>query len=87
MKYGLVEADFDRMLTEQSGRCAICGTTDPGVKGWNIDHDHNQEHKGKDSVRGLLCRPCNTALGFFGDDPQILEAAIAYLERHIAKGN
>lgn len=81
-KYGMVEADFQRMLTAQGGRCAICGTDDPGVKGWNIDHDHGREDIGIGAVRGLLCRPCNTALGFFRDDVAVLQAAIDYLARH-----
>jgi hypothetical protein len=30
-------------------------------------------------VRGLLCRSCNSALGFYADDPRLLRAALAYL--------
>src|ERR1700744_2010860 len=29
-KYGITPAEYDEMLAEQSGRCAICGSTDPG---------------------------------------------------------
>ena len=36
-KYGLTEADFDRMVSEQSGECAICGATDDRLV---VDHDH-----------------------------------------------
>ena len=32
-------------------------------------------------VRGLLCQPCNTALGMFEDDPKRMEEAISYLRK------
>ena len=39
-----------------------------------VDHCHDS---GK--VRGLLCHPCNAALGFLRDDPVIAAAATEYL--------
>lgn len=39
-----------------------------------VDHDHVT---GK--VRGLLCRQCNSALGFAGDNPERLERLARYL--------
>jgi hypothetical protein len=75
--YGLTEADFDAMLAAQHGRCAICRGEDPGTRGWAVDHDH-----GTGAVRGLLCTPCNTALGFFQDSPELLDAARRYLLSH-----
>ena len=41
-----------------------------------IDHDHTT---GK--VRGMLCHDCNTSLGKFRDNPDILRKAADYLER------
>jgi hypothetical protein len=44
-KYGLTEADWDRMVAEQGNRCAICRTDQPGGKGerWHIDHCHTSD--------------------------------------------
>lgn len=76
--YGITDADFDRMFDEQDGRCAICGTDEPGG-GYNTLHvDHNHE---TGFVRGLLCNNCNRGLGMFSDDAWRLEAATAYLLR------
>jgi hypothetical protein len=50
-------------------------TAQQGDFTWHVDHDHKT---GK--VRGLLCHPCNAALGLTRDDPSILRAMIEYLE-------
>lgn len=50
--------------------CQICGRCGNDV----VDHDHKTGR-----VRGVLCRDCNLALGFFRDDPRKLEQAIRYL--------
>jgi hypothetical protein len=58
--------------------CAICArTTGIGRFGQlHIDHDHVTGE-----VRGVLCHECNTGLGKFKDDPDLLAAAIKYLTR------
>jgi hypothetical protein len=66
-RYGLTQAQFDALLEEQDYACAMCLTSfDDGQK-ICIDHDHaccpvEKSSCGK-CVRGLLCIPCNTALG------------------------
>lgn len=80
--YGLTEDDFAAMLDAQEGKCAICGTSEPGGAAndtWKVDHDHATGH-----VRGLLCHRCNLGLGYFRDNPESLEAAIAYLANSAA---
>lgn len=76
-KYGITQAQYDELLIDQKERCPICGTGDPGAKGWCIDHCHDT-----DKVRGLLCNQCNTALGLMKEDPSALLAMVAYIEKH-----
>jgi len=73
--YGITQADYDRLLALQYGRCAICGTTNPGTRGtWRVDHDHETGQ-----VRSLLCDRCNLGIGYMQDDPDILMAAARYV--------
>jgi hypothetical protein len=76
--YGVTTEDYQRMLAEQNGCCAICGTDTPGGKGQrlHVDHCHDSSR-----IRGLLCTRCNTGLGQFLDDPARLTAAISYLAK------
>ena len=83
--YHMTLAEFDAKLARQGGRCAICGTNDPGGPGntFHVDHDHRccpGSHSCGKCVRGLLCFRCNNALGLFHDDRKILDSAIYYLQ-------
>lgn len=69
-RYGIGVVDFDRMLAEQGGVCAICGRAAPQ----HVDHDHVTG-----GVRGILCFNCNGGLGHFRDDVEHLAKAISYL--------
>ena len=71
-RYGLTLEEYDQILSDQDGKCKICKTEPVTVL--SVDHCHST---GK--VRGLLCSHCNTGLGMFKDDVQLLERAIAYL--------
>lgn len=79
--FGLTPDQYDAMLASQAGRCAACGSTDngdPRFDTFSIDHDHETG-----AVRGLLCSPCNRAMGQVGDDPDRLMSLVAYLlQRH-----
>lgn len=56
-------------------RCDCCGFSTRSGKLCR-DHDHAN---GKQ--RGGLCTQCNQGLGYFADDPILLEKAAAYLRR------
>lgn len=73
--YRMSKATFVAMYEEQGKRCAICKVKPEHPAGLLIDHNHAT---GK--VRGLLCSGCNTGLGHLKDSPDVLEAAMQYLE-------
>jgi hypothetical protein len=80
LKYGSSDSDYNRMLLDQGGTCAICCVPELLGGRWgklNLDHDHLT---GK--IRGLLCFRCNLAIGKFEDRIDLLESAIKYLKKH-----
>lgn len=69
---------YDSRFSEQGNVCAICGTSNPGGRGqFHADHNHSTSQP-----RGILCHNCNVALGNFKDNPEILRAAIEYLNKY-----
>lgn len=58
-------------------KCECCGEIQSNVKNLCIDHCHVT---GK--IRGILCRNCNTGLGFFKDSQIRLLQAIDYLKKN-----
>lgn len=82
-RFDLTREQFDAMLESQGRSCAICGTTDPGNRYWCVDHDHTccpaSNKTCGQCVRGILCSYCNAGLGQFRDDPNLLNAAAAYV--------
>lgn len=86
--YRMTEDQYNTMLEQQGGRCAICRTDKAGHKRgrsngrFSVDHDHSccdtYTSCGK-CIRGLLCHACNTGIGFLRDNPKILRAAIKYV--------
>jgi hypothetical protein len=73
-RYGLSREDYTKLLTLQNNRCAGCAREFTDTP--HIDHDHLT---GK--IRGLLCKSCNLALGFVGDNKITLKQLIEYLEK------
>jgi len=73
-RYGLDLAAYDALLRAQAFACAICHAS-PDTP-LHVDHDHDTGQ-----VRGLLCGPCNRAIGALRTVPA-LAAAIAYLAKN-----
>ena len=71
--YDLSLEDVENILQKQNYRCAVCEKI---LSKFFIDHNHKT---GK--VRGILCFNCNTALGKFEDNPELLAKAIIYLSK------
>ena len=71
-QYGISSADYDALLAKQDGVCATCGK--PSEETLCVDHCH-----ATGTIRGLLCRQCNFALGCFTDRQAAMMAALAYL--------
>ena len=94
-KYKITGAEYDELRENQAHRCAICDTHEDDIKPPGrgrpradgmpsaepfklvVDHCHAT---GK--IRGLLCSPCNTAIGGLRDSPALLRAAADYCERN-----
>lgn len=83
--YGINEAQYELMLKAQNDVCAICKQPETAIKQGNIkklavDHCHKTR-----KIRGLLCNKCNTGLGGFKDNLELLEKAAQYLRDHSSK--
>lgn len=81
--YGLTPDQYEAMLAEQGGVCAICSRAERYIDARTgeprklaVDHCHDTGR-----VRGLLCGTCNRGLGQFEDDRSRLERAAEYLKR------
>lgn len=82
-RYGITQSDYQLMLLDQSGVCAICGTPDSGrvdTIHFCIDHSHTSN-----KVRGLLCQRCNVVLGKIEDSEEWLKSALLYLSKAKSK--
>ena len=66
-----------RTMAQQDFLCGICGDNLLSLDGFHVHADHCHE---TGAPRGILCGPCNRAIGLLRDDPVRLRAAAAYLE-------
>jgi hypothetical protein len=83
-KFGLTPEQYDIKLISQNGCCAICRkpetSRDPRygtLKHLSVDHDHDTG-----IIRELLCDRCNTSIGKFDDNSELLYKAGDYLRKH-----
>ncbi len=80
--FGISVSEYESMLKEQGGSCKICGVPAEAeklktTKRLAVDHCHSTGR-----IRGLLCRKCNTGLGNFNDDINLMTKAINYLKEN-----
>ncbi len=77
--YKMTPSEYQKMYDEQKGLCLICNQTTQGrgAKRNTLAVDHNHA-TGK--IRGLLCIHCNSGLGYFRDNKDLLQQAIIYLD-------
>ena len=80
--FNMTLEEYNQMLLNQNNLCAICRmrfnleqNRKEMEKKACVDHNHQT---GK--IRGLICNSCNTGLGRFKDNIDLLREAIKYLE-------
>lgn len=83
-KFQISNEEYDNILKKQNFVCAICKKPESAksnngtkIKYLAVDHDHKTN-----KVRGLLCMFCNTGLGKFKDNIELLNAAIDYIKNN-----
>lgn len=64
----------DLIEIEKADACESCGDQAELC----IDHDHETGR-----VRGMLCNPCNKALGFLREDPERMLSLIKYTKEKV----
>ena len=74
-RYGITLDDYYEMYESVDGSCEICKNEFDVLA---VDHCHES---GK--VRGLLCKPCNTALGLMKDSQETLFNSQVYLLKDV----
>lgn len=70
--YGISLEERNQLAANQGNKCAIC----LGEKPLQVDHCHTTN-----KIRGLLCLPCNTAIGKLKESEDIMMRAIEYLKK------
>lgn len=74
---------YKKMFIDQDNKCAICGFEETRISRHGtsmrlcLDHNH---FSGK--IRKLLCHSCNTGIGKFSENIDLMEKAIQYLKDH-----
>jgi hypothetical protein len=75
-KYGITVEKYNELFTAQNGNCYLCGRNQSEFKfRLAVDHCHKTS-----KVRALLCSGCNTGLGNFKENIEVMKKAIQYIE-------
>lgn len=80
-KYGISYQQKQEMILAQNHKCLCCGEALEKLPSncIHVDHDHIT---GK--IRGILCRRCNAALGFVGENVKIAFKLYEYVRKYCA---
>jgi len=79
--YGLTLDDYNALLKQQKGVCAIC--KDPPTKQrLCVDHNHITGE-----IRGLLCRECNLLLSCINDDINVFRKISKNVVNYLTNSN
>lgn len=73
-RYRISLVEYQRLLDNQGGKCAICGGIPKNGRRLDVDHDH-----ATGTLRGLLCASCNTAIGHLREKKSFFLKALEYL--------
>jgi hypothetical protein len=82
--YNLSWYEYLLLLDNTNYACAICLDSFTKDNPPHVDHDHSccpEKVSCGQCVRGLLCRMCNTGIGYFRDSSHALVRASEYLAR------
>lgn len=79
-QFGITLIEYEALKLKQENKCAICGQLETQLvygkpRSLAVDHCHITRQ-----IRGLLCFACNTSLGKFNHNPDLLLKAVNYLK-------
>lgn len=75
VKFDMPREKYEKMLKEQNNVCKLCKNSEK--RRLALDHCHTSN-----KIRGLLCGPCNRALGLIKDNQETLKNMINYLKHY-----
>ena len=82
-KFNIDLDQYEWLLEQRNGVCWICFKPETSKKkrakypnSLQVDHDHLS-----DMIRGLLCHNCNSGLGAFADDIEVIGKAVEYVKK------
>lgn len=85
-RFGLEPEDLTWMLEKQNYQCLIC-KRQLQREGRKVDSAHLDHCHFCGELRGLLCKRCNTLIGFIESDERIFGKAFIYYVDHFSSGH
>ena len=83
-RYNITQQEYETKLASQDYKCALCGKdASDNKRGGKLDPLHIDHCHKTTTLRDLLCHQCNSGLGQFKDNIEILQKAIDYLHKHM----